>query len=55
MFTVSLSQVAGVDTSSPAVQTTNNVHTDNMFKLPQFYALGTSLVVIASGGKLDFS
>ena len=29
---------------------TNNVHTDNMFKLPQFYYLGAVLTCVASGG-----
>lgn len=39
----------GGDVATPS-HSTQNVHTDNMFKLPQFYALGTVLVGIASGG-----
>lgn len=43
-------RVTGAGTAAAPAQSIKNVHTDNMFKLPQFYALGTVLVVVASGG-----
>ncbi|KAL5249249.1 hypothetical protein ACHWQZ_G018191 [Mnemiopsis leidyi] len=43
-------KVTGSSTVTTPTQSQRNVHTDNMFKLPQFYALGTVLVVVASGG-----
>ena len=42
-------KVTGSSTVTTPTQSQRNVHTDNMFKLPQFYALGTVLVVVASG------
>ena len=42
-------KVTGSSAVTTPTQSLQNVHTDNMFKLPQFYALGTVLVVVASG------
>ena len=36
-------------TSATPTQSLQNVHTDDMFKMPQFIALGSALVVTASG------
>jgi len=43
-------RVTGGSAVATPSHSAQNVHTDNMFKLPQFHALGTMLVVIASGG-----
>lgn len=43
-------KVEGGTAVTTPTQSVKNVHTDNMFRLPQFYALGTVLVVVASGG-----
>ena len=42
-------KVTGGSAVAAPSQSLQNVHTDNMFRLPQFYALGTVLVVVASG------
>jgi hypothetical protein len=42
-------RVTGGSAVATPSHSAQNVHTDNMFKLPQFHALGTMLVVIASG------
>ena len=36
-------------TSATPTHSLQNVHTDDMFKMPQFIALGSALVVTASG------